>query len=83
MLKAAGQFPTDEELNKFLEEWDTDGDGEISYDEFLLLVNKKPQAAKSISRPWKHLTKASFSMERHVIYMEKPVLRGFLVRIGT
>ena len=47
VLKAAGQFPSDEELNAFVKELDTDGDGEISYDEFLLLVNKRPQAGNS------------------------------------
>lgn len=43
VLKAAGNFPTDEDIEKFMTKVDTDGDGTLSYEEFLHMLQRLPQ----------------------------------------
>ena len=41
VMKSLGQNPTDEELQEMVNEVDVDGNGEIDFGEFLLMMAKK------------------------------------------
>ena len=46
-MKALGQHPDKEELDKLIDEIDEDGSGEIDFEEFLTLMDKKLQEPSS------------------------------------
>ena len=46
-MKSLGQNPSDEELQEMVNEVDVDGNGEIDFEEFLLMMAKKMRETDS------------------------------------
>jgi Ca2+-binding EF-hand superfamily protein len=46
VMKTLGQNPTADEIKQMIHEIDEDGDGNVDFDEFLLLMVKQEKAAE-------------------------------------
>jgi len=80
LLVAMGERPTDDELDEMLRLFDIDGNGQISYDEFLLLfTNSTPVLAEMITMAPVEIEKDPSDAQQPVI-MDSPGRARLLIK---
>lgn len=83
VMRALGQFPTNAEVNKIVEEVDEDGSGVVEFSEFLVVMVKYKKTHEPEEDPDAELLRAFKVFDKDGSgYITADELRDFLTRLG-